>query len=89
MAGHDVFLGRGCMMCHRIRGTLAGGTTGPDLTHLASRSTLGAGTLEMSRGNLAAWIADPHGIKPGVHMPVMGLGGDELNQVVAYLERLE
>jgi len=88
-AGRQVFLDRGCMMCHRIRGTPAGGTTGPDLTHLAGRSTLAGGTMQMSRGNLAAWIADPHGIKPGVHMPVMGLGGDELNQVVAYLERLE
>ncbi|MFL5333373.1 MAG: cytochrome c oxidase subunit II [Geminicoccaceae bacterium] len=88
-AGRDVFLGRGCILCHRVRGTPAGGNTGPDLTHLASRLTLAGGTLEMSRGNLAAWIADPQGIKPGVHMPVFGLGGDELNEVVAYLERLE
>ena len=77
------------MMCHRIRGTLAGGMVGPDLTHLASRLTLAGGTLPMSRGNLAAWIADPQGIKPGVHMPVVGLDGDELNAVVAYLEGLE
>lgn len=88
-AGREVFLDRGCMMCHRIRGTSAGGTVGPDLTHLASRLTLAAGTLAMSRGNLAAWIADPHGIKPGVHMPVVGLAGDELNEVVAYLEGLQ
>ena len=45
----------------------------PDLTHLGSRRTLAAGTLPMSRGNLAAWIADPHGIKPGVNMPAVKL----------------
>ena len=67
------------MMCHRIRGTPAGGTVAPDLTHVASRTTLAAGTLPMSRGNLAAWIVDPQGIKPGAHMPVVRLDGDELN----------
>lgn len=87
-AGRDLFLNRPCVMCHRIQGTPAGGTTGPDLTHVASRRTLAAGTLQMSRGNLAAWIADPQGIKPGTKMPVMNLTGDELNAIVAYLENL-
>ncbi|MES0033715.1 cytochrome c oxidase subunit II [Mesorhizobium sp. M0046] len=88
-AGHDLFLKRPCVMCHKIGGTIAGGTVAPDLTHIASRRTLAAGTLAMSRGNLAAWIADPQGIKPGAHMPVVGLNGDELNAIVAYLEGLK
>lgn len=88
-AGEELFLKRPCVMCHRIGGTPAGGTVAPDLTHLASRQTLAAGTLTMSRGNLAAWIADPQGIKPGSHMPVVELSGDELNAVVAYLEGLK
>ncbi|MER8456689.1 cytochrome c oxidase subunit II [Mesorhizobium sp. M0915] len=88
-AGHDLFLKRPCVMCHKIGGTIAGGTVAPDLTHIASRQTLAAGTLAMSRGNLAAWIADPQGIKPGAHMPVVGLNGDELNAIVAYLEGLK
>ncbi|MER8953689.1 cytochrome c oxidase subunit II [Mesorhizobium sp. M0833] len=87
--GHDLFLKRPCVMCHKIGGTIAGGTVAPDLTHIASRRTLAAGTLAMSRGNLAAWIADPQGIKPGAHMPVVGLNGDELNAMVAYLEGLK
>ncbi|MER8440816.1 cytochrome c oxidase subunit II [Mesorhizobium sp. M1312] len=87
-AGHDLFLKRPCVMCHKIGGTIAGGTVAPDLTHVASRQTLAAGTLAMSRGNLAAWIADPQGIKPGAHMPVVDLNGDELNAIVAYLEGL-
>ncbi|MER8647987.1 cytochrome c oxidase subunit II [Mesorhizobium sp. M0586] len=88
-AGQDLFLKRPCVMCHRIGGTPAGGTVAPDLTHIASRQTLAAGTLTMSRGNLAAWIADPQGIKPGSHMPVVELSGDELNAMVAYLEALK
>ncbi|MER9225042.1 cytochrome c oxidase subunit II [Mesorhizobium sp. M0664] len=87
--GHDLFLKRPCVMCHKIGGTIAGGTVAPDLTHIASRRTLAAGTLAMSRGNLAAWIADPQGIKLGAHMPVVGLNGDELNAIVAYLEGLK
>ena len=88
-AGRDLFLNRPCLMCHKISGTIAGGTVAPDLTHIASRKTLAAGTLMMSRGNLAAWIADPQGVKPGAHMPVMDLDGDELNAIVAYLEGLK
>jgi cytochrome c oxidase subunit 2 len=88
-AGEDLFQRRPCVMCHRIGGTPAGGTVAPDLTHIASRQTLAAGTLTMSRGNLAAWIADPQGIKPGSHMPVVELNGDELNAMVAYLEGLK
>ncbi|RWC26400.1 MAG: cytochrome c oxidase subunit II [Mesorhizobium sp.] len=87
--GEGLFLKHPCVMCHRIGGTPAGGTVAPDLTHIASRQTLAAGTLTMSRGNLAAWIADPQGIKPGSHMPVVELSGDELNAVVAYLEGLK
>lgn len=88
-AGENLFLKRPCLMCHKIGGTPAGGAVAPDLTHIASRQTLAAGTLTMSRGNLAAWIADPQGVKPGSHMPVVDLSGDELNAIVAYLEGLK
>jgi len=87
--GRDTFLNGPCVMCHRIQGTPAGAITGPDLTHVASRQTIAAGTLRFSRGNLAAWIADPQGIKPGSKMPVMDLDGDQLNAIVAYLESLK
>lgn len=87
--GRDLFMRGPCVMCHKIAGTVAGAMAGPDLSHLASRRTLAAGTLAISRGNLAAWIIDPQGIKPGAHMPVMDLDGDELNAVVAYLESLK
>lgn len=87
-AGREAFITQGCAYCHRIRGTAARGTVGPDLTHVGSRLTLAAGTLENSRGNLAGWIANPQGIKPGARMPRVPLTPDQLNSIVTYLESL-
>jgi cytochrome c oxidase subunit 2 len=87
--GRDIVERGPCAMCHNITGTLAGGRTAPDLTHIASRSTLAAGTLPNTRGHLAGWIADPQGIKPGNRMPAPGLSSDELQAVLAYLETLK
>jgi cytochrome c oxidase subunit 2 len=87
--GEQLFRSRGCGVCHTIRGTLAGGQFGPDLTHIASRKTIAAGTLPTNSGNLAAWIADPQHIKPGNHMPKMSLRSDELIAILHYLEQLQ
>jgi len=87
--GKDVVERGPCAMCHNIAGTPAGGRMGPDLTHIASRSTIGAGTLPNTRGHLAGWIADPQSRKPGNRMPAPGLSGDELQAVLAYLETLK
>src|SRR3954468_2307700 len=87
--GEQLFRGRGCGLCHTIRGTLAGGQFGPDLTHIASRETIAAGTLPQNSGNLAAWIADPQHIKPGNLMPKMSLRSDELIAILHYLEQLQ
>ena len=87
--GRDIFERGPCAMCHTIAGTSAGGRSAPDLTHLASRSTIGAGTLPNTKGYLAGWIADPQHIKPGNRMPPPGLNGEELQAVLAYLETLK
>jgi cytochrome c oxidase subunit II len=87
--GQEVFLSKPCVMCHAVRGTPAGGRVAPDLTHLGSRQYLAAATLPMSRGNLAAWIVDPQGIKPGVHMPLIKLEPEEIHPLVSYLEGLK
>jgi cytochrome c oxidase subunit 2 len=87
--GQQIFLGSACVYCHTIKGTNATGTLGPDLTHLASRYTLAAGTVENNSGNLAGWIIDPHSIKPGNLMPPTNLTGPELQALLAYLETLE
>jgi cytochrome c oxidase subunit 2 len=78
-----------CGMCHAVLGTTAGGRTAPDLTHIASRSTIAAGTAPNTPGYLAGWIADPQHLKPGAKMPSTGLSADDLLAVVAYLEMLE
>jgi cytochrome c oxidase subunit 2 len=87
--GKDVVEKGPCAMCHNITGTLAGGRSAPDLTHIASRSTLGAGSLPNTPGYLAGWIADPQHLKPGSRMPPMALRDEELQAVLAYLESLK
>jgi cytochrome c oxidase subunit 2 len=87
--GQEVFLASSCVMCHAIAGTPAGSRIGPDLTHLASRRTIAAGTLPNTRGNLAGWILDPQKIKPGVKMPPNQLKPDDLQALLAYLETLK
>jgi cytochrome c oxidase subunit 2 len=88
-AGYDYFMNRECSTCHNITGTPATGQVAPDLTHVASRKSIAAGTLPMTRGHLYAWVADPQGAKPGTTMPYVGLEAQELHQVVAYLETLK
>lgn len=83
--GKEVFERITCMSCHAVAGTPASGRFGPDLTHLMSRETLGAGIVPNTRENLRAWIKDPGAFKPGVLMPAMGLSDDELDAVTDYL----
>jgi cytochrome c oxidase subunit 2 len=87
--GQQVFLSRGCVLCHTVRGTPAGGKMGPELTHLASRRTIAAGTLPNTRGHLGGWVVDPQKIKPGVHMPPNALAPDELHALLSYLQSLK
>lgn len=87
--GLQVFLGSACVYCHTIRGTNASGRAGPDLTHLASRLTLGAGAVPNTRGNLGGWIVNSQTTKPGNRMPPMYISGQELQDLLAYLETLD
>ncbi len=77
------------MTCHTIRGTDAGGTKAPDLTHLASRRTIAAATLGNNPGSLGGWIVDSQGIKPGNHMPPNSLPASDLVALLAYLGSLK
>jgi cytochrome c oxidase subunit 2 len=86
--GRRVFETRSCALCHTVRGADASGTVGPDLTHLASRTTLAAGTLPNTGRDLARWIVDPQAVKPGSNMPATALSGEDLAALVAYLETL-
>jgi cytochrome c oxidase subunit 2 len=86
--GLELFMSGSCMMCHAIQGTTANARKAPDLTHVASRERLAAGRIPNTPSDLAAWIADPQRIKPGVNMPAHPLPGDDLQALIAYLETL-
>jgi cytochrome c oxidase subunit II len=88
-AARSAFLSLNCINCHRVSGTVAVGTFGPDLSHLMSRTTLGAGVLPNTTENLRAWVKDPQAIKHGNLMPNMQLNPRELNEVVTYLASLK
>jgi len=88
LAGARLFQSKTCSNCHAIGGTAAKGDLGPDLTHLASRRTLAAGTLTNTPATLGRWLADPQSIKPGSFMPNLDLSHDEVASLVAYLETL-
>ncbi|HLA14792.1 MAG TPA: c-type cytochrome, partial [Gemmatimonadaceae bacterium] len=87
-AGASVFMSAGCWTCHTVRGTAAAGVGAPDLTHMAGRRTIAAGTLANTSANLARWIADPQAVKPGNKMPRVPLTSEQLTALVAYLEML-
>src|SRR5438128_9181356 len=87
-AGRDVFTSVACISCHSVRGTPGNGVFGPDLTHLMSRSTLGAGAVRNTPENLRAWVKDPGAFKAGVLMPAMKLDEAQLDQLLAYLVTL-
>ena len=86
--GRDVFMQSTCITCHTIRGTDAGSHVGPELTHVAGRMMLAAGTLPNVRGHLAGWIANPQSIKPGVRMPPNPLDAADLQAVLSYIRSL-
>jgi cytochrome c oxidase subunit 2 len=87
--GERVFLTSTCVSCHTIEGTSADATDGPDLTHFGSRRTIAANSIPNTRGNLAAWIEDPQGIKPGALMPPAVVEPGQLQALVTFLEGLK
>ena len=88
IAGREVFRRAPCALCHTIRGTGTGGRMGPDLTHIATRLTLGAGAVDNTPGSLAGWIANAQAFKPGSDMPQIQLDGKSMTALLAYLESL-
>ena len=88
--GQTLFHANGCGSCHTIRGTAAAGRIGPDLTHVGSRLSIGAGTLAMGTEALVRWLSETERIKPGVHMPRFGmLPREDIRALAAFLEQLD
>jgi cytochrome c oxidase subunit II len=88
-SGFAAFNRAGCSACHGIRGTDARASVGPDLTHLASRTTIAAGVLPNTAANLSAWIAGAQQLKPGSDMPDMQINPRDQQALIAYLESLK
>jgi cytochrome c oxidase subunit 2 len=82
-------LASSCVLCHTVQGTLVAGKVAPDLTHIASRQTIAAGTLPNTPGHLAAWIIDLQHIKPVSKMPQCHLSPDDLQALLSYLQSLK
>ena len=79
--GKQVFSSSACIGCHSIAGNPAAmGVTGPNLTHVGSRSTLAAGRYPNAAAYMALWIKNARAMKPEVIMPTLGL--DEYDPVL-------
>jgi cytochrome c oxidase subunit 2 len=88
--GRAAFMRGNCGECHTVRGTEARGDLGPDLTHVGSRRSLGAGVLDNHIGTMAGWIAGTQAVKPGSLMPDARMfDGAELRALSAWLKSLE
>jgi len=87
--GSQAFMQGGCIACHTVRGTIAQGVIGPDLTHVGGRRRIAAGILENTPENLAHWIRNPQEVKPGALMVVPELDDATVQRIVKYLQSLE
>jgi len=88
--GSELFVSRGCAACHTVRGTEANGTVGPNLTHVGSRASIGAGILKNQPDMFHRWLEETDVVKPGVLMPSFHmLPEKERVALAAYLEQLE
>ncbi|GIW06893.1 MAG: cytochrome c oxidase subunit II [Dehalococcoidia bacterium] len=86
--GSQLVLQGTCAGCHAINGTNARGQIGPNLTHFASRSTIGGGIMPNTPENLDRWLENPQAIKPGNLMNVVVANPQDRQATIAYLQTL-
>lgn len=90
IAGQKIFLSGPCSMCHQVRGTVAGGTVAPDLTHIGSREYIASNSYRNNDAYLEAWVTHAQSLKPEVQMPnLTQFSGEQLHDLVAYLRQLQ
>ncbi len=92
--GRQLVASKGCIGCHAIENYAEGLSVGqagfPNLTNFGLRHSVGAGVLDATHENVAAWLADPQKIKPGNYMPTLWEADDpkrddETAAIAAYL----
>ncbi|MGH7663763.1 MAG: cytochrome c oxidase subunit II [Gemmatimonadaceae bacterium] len=73
--GRQIYSSNACIACHMIEGNPnSQGVIGPNLTHVGSRRTIGAGLYPNDPRHLALWIKNSQKMKPGSIMPPQGQG---------------
>jgi cytochrome c oxidase subunit 2 len=87
--GQQVFMSAACNLCHAISGTDASATVAPDLSHVASRRMIAAGTLPNDKARMIDWLANPQHVKPGNRMPRVELSDADRDALVAYMVSLQ
>jgi cytochrome c oxidase subunit 2 len=88
--GQRLFTELRCTACHAVRGIAGASDLGPDLTHVASRLYIGAGTLPTQTENFRRWVEHVQRVKPGARMPAYGeLDGASLDALAAFLGGLK
>ena len=87
--GQQALLVGACIGCHTINGTAAAGKVGPNLTHVASRSSIAGGLFPLSEGNIRRWLKNPPALKEGSLMPNLNLSDAEIEALTAYLMSLK
>lgn len=88
--GAQAFLANGCGGCHAVRGTPANGVIGPDLTHIGSRLSIGAGILAADHDGFQQWLSRHQQIKPENLMPAYGILSEaEVSALATYLVSLK
>lgn len=89
-AGASIFRDQNCGACHRVSGTEASGTSGPDLSHVGSRLSIGAGLLANSEEEIARFVSHSGLIKPGSRMPAYaGLPSAAQTELARWLKALQ
>ena len=88
--GKAIYARAACIGCHAIQG-VSPGTIGPNLTHVASRTTIAGGLFPDDSAHLAGWIADAPALKPGSIMTRMKppLTDADIAAIIAYLQSLK
>jgi cytochrome c oxidase subunit 2 len=89
--GRELFLSLACAGCHKVQGTSAAGTVGPELTHIAKdpNHKLPGNVGTVNAENLHRWIKDPQKEKPGTQMPTLGLDDATIDAIVSWLLTLK
>ena len=98
-AGRELFVAKGCNSCHQVAyskddapdwlipPTVA--AIGPNLSHLASRTTIASALLDRDEASMREWLANPPAVKPGSRMPNLELTEGEITKLIAMLDSLE